>query len=397
MDYFFSDNLRDLKPSAIREIFKALSDPSVISFAAGNPSPLSFPREEIGEIANKILSDASLSAKALQYGITEGDPLLRELVRARLAEKFNIYDERDDLIIVTGGQQGLDLTCKVLCNPGDVILCEEPTFIGALNAFRASGARPVGVPLSEDGIDTDALEEALKREENVRLIYVIPTFQNPTGLTTSLEKRKKILALAETYNVMILEDNPYGELRFAGEDLPTLKSMDSEGRVVYCGSFSKVLSAGMRVGFVSAPAAVTQKMVVAKQVNDVHTNVFFQMVCAEYMKNYDLDAHIARVRALYRDKCALMLDALDRHVGASAAYTRPEGGLFIWCNTTDGSPSKPIVQACVQKKLAVVPGEAFLCDTEGVSDGFRLNYSMPSDEQIEAGAKLLGEALKECR
>ena len=397
MDYLFSDNLRDLKPSAIREIFKALSDPSVISFAAGNPSPLSFPREEIAEIAEKIFRDGTLSAKALQYGITEGDPLLRELVRARLAERFDSCTENDDLIIVTGGQQGLDLSCKVLCNPGDVILCEEPTFIGALNAFRASGARPVGVPLRDDGIDTDALEEALRREKNVRLIYVIPTFQNPTGLTTSLEKRKKILALASKYNVMILEDNPYGELRFAGEDLPTIKSMDTEGRVIYCGSFSKVLSAGMRVGFVSAPKAVTQKMVVAKQVNDVHTNVFFQMICAEYMEHYDLDAHIARVRTLYRDKCNLMLSCLDRFVGDKAEYTRPEGGLFIWCNTKDGSPSKPIVQACVQKKLAVVPGEAFLCDTEAQSNGFRLNYSMPSDSQIEIGTKLLAEALDECR
>ena len=397
MDYFFSDNLRDLKPSAIREIFKALSDPSVISFAAGNPSPLSFPREEIAEIAEKIFRDGTLSAKALQYGITEGDPLLRELVAARLAERFSSYTDGDDLIIVTGGQQGLDLSCKVLCNPGDVILCEEPTFIGALNSFRASGARPVGVPLKDDGIDTDALEEALRREKNVRLIYVIPTFQNPTGLTTSLEKRKKILALAAKYNVMILEDNPYGELRFAGEDLPTIKSMDTEGRVIYCGSFSKVLSAGMRVGFVSAPKAVTQKMVVAKQVNDVHTNVFFQMICAEYMSHYDLDTHIARVRALYRDKCNLMLSCLDRYVGDKANYTRPEGGLFIWCNTPDLSPSKPIVQACVARKLAVVPGEAFLCDTEAQSNGFRLNYSMPSDSQIEIGTKLLAEALDECR
>ncbi len=395
MEYRFSDNIRDLKPSAIREIFKSLTDPSVISFAAGNPSPASFPKEEISEIAEKILKDGALSTKALQYGITEGDPLLRTLVRERLRKKFDLTNDEDDLIIVTGGQQGLDLSCKILCNPGDVILCEEPTFIGALNSFRASGVRPVGVPLADDGIDTDALEEALKREKNVRLIYVIPTFQNPTGLTTSLEKRKKILALAEQYDVMILEDNPYGELRFAGEDIPTIKSMDTEGRVIYCGSFSKVLSAGMRVGFVLAHKTLTQKIVVAKQVNDVHTNVFFQMICAEYMQNYDLDAHILRVRTLYREKCNLMLSCLDKYVGNKADYTRPEGGLFIWCNTRDHSPSNPIVQACVAKKLAVVPGEAFLCDTEAASDGFRLNYSMPSDEQIESGTKILAEVLSE--
>ncbi|MBR6530704.1 MAG: PLP-dependent aminotransferase family protein [Clostridia bacterium] len=394
MDYSFSDNIRDLKPSAIREIFKSLSDPSVISFAAGNPSPESFPKEEMAEISAKIFSDSALVSKALQYGITEGDALLRKLVRERLAEKFSLKNEGDDLIIVTGGQQGLDLSCKVTCNPGDVILCEEPTFIGALNSFRASGVRPVGIPLSSDGIDTNALEEALKREKNVRLIYVIPTFQNPTGLTTSLEKRKKILELASKYNVLILEDNPYGELRFAGEEVPTIKSMDTEGRVIYCGSFSKILSAGMRVGFVLAPAAITQKIVVAKQVNDVHTNVFFQMICAEYMQHYDLDAHIAKTRALYRRKCTHMLSCLDRYVGNLAEYTRPEGGLFIWCNTRDASPSKPIVQACLKEKLAVVPGEAFLCDTEAQSNGFRLNYSMPSDEQIEQGAKILADVLK---
>lgn len=397
MDYRISDHLRELKPSAIREIFKALSDPSVISFAAGNPSPESFPREEIAEIASSILTDPKKSTQALQYSITEGYPPLRSLVRERLAEKFHLTDERDDLIIVTGGQQGLDLTCKVLLNPGDVILCEEPTFIGALNAFRANGVRPVGIPLADDGIDTDLLEETLRHERNARVLYVIPTFQNPTGLTTSLEKRKKILEICAKYDVLILEDNPYGELRFAGEDLPTLKSMDTEGRVIYCGSFSKVLSAGMRVGFLLAPAPVAQKIVVAKQVNDVHTNIFFQMVCAEYMQNYDLDAHIERVRALYRHKCEHMLACLEDNLSGKALYTRPEGGLFIWCKTPDSRPSKPIVQTCVEKKLAVVPGEAFLCDTEGVSDGFRLNYSMPSDEQITLGAKLLGEALDASR
>lgn len=393
MEYIFSDALASLKPSAIREIFKSLSDPSIISFAAGNPSPLSFPSKDLGEIAADIFENHATAA--LQYSITEGYPALRTAVADRLSRIFGIGREFDTTIITSGGQQGLELTCRALCNPGDVVLCENPSFIGALNAFRAVGAKTVGIPLHEDGIDPADLEKALAEYPNTKMIYLIPTFQNPAGITTSAEKRRAIYEIARRHSVVILEDNPYGELRFAGTDVPTIKSMDEDGIVVYCSSFSKILSAGMRVGFVCAPDKLVQKMVVAKQCEDVHTNILFQMLCHRYMTEKDMDGHIAGIRALYRDKCNLMLDCLDAHMPKEIHYTRPEGGLFIWCTLPDSILMNDFVKRAIERKVAVVPGTAFNCDTEAPSQSFRLNYSTPSDEDIRRGIEILGNLAKE--
>ena len=393
MEYRISDKLAALKPSAIREIFKSLSDPTIISFAAGNPSPLSFPADELGEISADIFRNQS--ALALQYGITEGYPPLRQAVSARIMDKFGIGSDNDETIITTGGQQGIELLCKALCNEGDAVICENPSFIGALNAFRSNGAETIGVPLREDGIDTVILEETLKNTPNAKILYLIPTFQNPAGTTSTLENRKAVYELAKKYGIVILEDNPYGELRFAGENVPTYKSFDTEGLVVYCSSFSKILSAGMRVGFVCGPKDLIQKMVVAKQVEDVHTNQFFQMLCHRYMTEYDLDAHIAKIRALYKSKCDLMLSELDKNMPKCVKYTRPEGGLFLWCTLPDGADSAPFIKAALEKKVAVVPGTAFNCDTEAKSDSFRLNYSMPSDEDIVRGIRILSDLARE--
>jgi 2-aminoadipate transaminase len=393
MEYIFSDALASLKPSAIREIFKSLSDPSIISFAAGNPSPLSFPSKDLGEIAADIFENHATAA--LQYSITEGYPALRTAVADRLSRIFGIGRAFDTTIITSGGQQGLELTCRALCNPGDVVLCENPSFIGALNAFRAVGAKTVGIPLHEDGIDPADLEKALAEYPNTKMIYLIPTFQNPAGITTSAEKRRAIYEIARRHSVVILEDNPYGELRFAGTDVPTIKSMDEDGIVVYCSSFSKILSAGMRVGFVCAPDKLVQKMVVAKQCEDVHTNILFQMLCHRYMTEKDMDGHIAGIRALYRDKCNLMLDCLDAHMPKEIHYTRPEGGLFIWCTLPDSILMNDFVKRAIERKVAVVPGTAFNCDTEAPSQSFRLNYSTPSDEDIRRGIEILGNLAKE--
>lgn len=389
MEYCISDNLASLKPSAIREIFKSLSDPSIISFAAGNPSPLSFPSKELGEIAADIFENHATAA--LQYSITEGYPPLRTAVADRLSRIFGIGREFDTTIITSGGQQGLELTCRALCNPGDVVLCENPSFIGALNAFRAVGAKTVGIPLHEDGIEPADLEKALAEHPNTKMIYLIPTFQNPAGITTSEEKRRAVYEIARRHSVVILEDNPYGELRFAGEDVPTIKSMDEDGIVVYCSSFSKILSAGMRVGFVCAPDKLVQKMVVAKQCEDVHTNILFQMLCHRYMTERDMDGHIAGIRTLYRDKCHLMLECLDKYMPKEVHYTRPEGGLFIWCTLPDCISMNDFVKRAIERKVAVVPGSAFNCDTEAPSPSFRLNYSTPSDEDIRRGIQILGE------
>lgn len=393
MEYIFSDKLSALKPSAIREIFKSLTDPTIISFAAGNPNPLSFPVEALAKISADIF--ASDAAYALQYGITEGYAPLRELIAARIYEKFGIGREFDQTIVTTGGQQGIELACKAFCNEGDAVICENPSFIGALNAFRSNGARTIGVPLRADGIDLTVLEETLRTEKKAKLLYLIPTFQNPSGITSTLENRRAVYALAKKYGVVILEDNPYGELRFAGEDVPTYKSFDTDGLVIYCSSFSKILSSGMRIGFVNAPAEIIAKMVVAKQVEDVHTNLFAQMLCHRYMAEYDMDAHVAMIRELYRDKAGRMLAALDAEMPQSVAYTRPEGGLFLWCTLPDGRDAAPFVKKFLENKVAVVPGSAFMCVENAPSDSFRLNYSMPSDEDIDRGVAILGKVLRE--
>lgn len=393
MEYTFSDAFQQLKPSAIREIFKSLTDPTIISFAAGNPAPESFPVEELAKLSADIFENASTSA--LQYSITEGFPAFREAIAKRQKEKFGIGGEGDMTMVVSGGNQGIDLCCRVLCNPGDAVICENPTFIGALNSFRACGAKTVGVDMDEDGMIPEKLEETLKNTPKAKLLYLIPTFQNPRGSTTSLARRKQLYEVAKKHSLIILEDNPYGELRFRGEEIPTIKSMDTEGLVVYCSSFSKILSAGMRIGFVIAPEAIIQKMAVGKQCEDVHSNIFFQMLCYKYMTECDLDGHIEKIRAIYRRKCDLMLDCLECEMPKEITYTRPDGGLFIWCTLPEGCDSAAFAKFAIQKKVAVVPGATFNCDTEAPSNSFRLNYSTPSDEQIVTGIKTLGQIARE--
>ncbi len=391
MEYRISDKLKSLKPSAIREIFKSLTNPEIIAFAAGNPAAESFPTEYIQKECAKILSNAPITA--LQYNITEGYPALRTAVKARLRGAFGIGKDFDETIITSGGQQGIELFCKVMCNEGDVVIAENPSFIGALNAFRSNGAEIVGVDMDEDGMNVQALEAALKAHPRAKIIYVIPTFHNPMGITTSVEKRRRIYELAKQYGVMILEDNPYGELRFSGEDVPTIKSMDEDGIVAYSGSYSKVLSSGMRIGFLCAPAEVMSKVVVAKQVEDVHTNILCQMICEGFVTSEEYLPHLDKIRALYRKKCSLMLDAMDRHFPDFVKYTRPEGGLFLWCTLPDYIDLGDFVSKALASKVAVVPGTAFNCDTEAQSKAFRLNYSTPSDEQIVRGIEILGEIL----
>lgn len=394
MEYHFSDKLARLAPSAIREIFKSLVDPEIISFAAGNPAPESFPVADLARLSADIYR--TLPAVALQYGMTEGYPPLREAIAARQRAVFGIgTTDRDTTVIVSGGQQGIELACKAFCNEGDTVICENPTFIGALNAFRSNGARTVGVELEEDGIDPEALEAAIRANPRTKLLYLIPTFQNPAGITTSLEKRRRIYEIAKKYALPIIEDNPYGELRFAGTDIPTIKSFDTEGLVIYCSTFSKILSAGMRVGFVVAPGEVASKMVIAKQVEDVHTNLFFQILCHRFMTECDLDAHIEQIRALYRSKCTLMLNCLERELPRELTFTRPEGGLFLWCTLPEGIDMNDFVKRALAKKVAVVPGTTFNCDTNAPSRSFRLNYSTPSNEQIIEGTRRLGEAARE--
>lgn len=393
MKYPFSDRVKSLKPSAIREILKNSSAPGLIPLSAGNPAPDAFPYEAIRKASARLLQDTPI--EALQYGVTEGYAPLREHLKGYMSQKHGVGGEGDDILITSGAQQVMDLLTKTLLNEGDTVLCESPSFIGSLNTFRSYRARLVGIPMEEDGIDTAKLEEALKSEKNVKYLYTIPNFQNPSGITMSLEKRKKVYELCRAYEVMILEDNPYGDLRFAGEDLPSIKSLDTEGVVMYAGSFSKVVSPGMRVGYAIGPQAVIQKMVVCKQGEDVHSNMWAQIVCHRFMTGFDYEAHLETLRAVYRRKSTVLVDAMEEYFKPLITWSRFEGGLFAWCTLPDGIDMLDFVKRAMERKACVVPGTAFLTDETEPCRSFRINFSTPTDEQLREGVRILGEVAKE--
>jgi len=394
VNYTFSDGLRDLQPSAIREILKYASVPGVVALSAGNPAPEAFPVKEIAEISARLLAERPIDV--LQYGATEGYQPLRNHLKDYLASKYSCGTDNDDILITSGAQQVMELVTKTVCNQGDEIICESPSFIGSLNSFRALGAKLIGVPVEADGMNIEALEEALKSHDRVRFIYTIPNFQNPAGVTMSFEKRQRLYALAKQYNVLVVEDNPYGDLRFAGENVPSIKTLDEDGLVVYAGSFSKVLSSGMRVGYALAPKTLLAKMIVAKQGEDVHTTQWAQMVCHEFMTTYDFEAHLERLRAIYKQKAQLMMDLIDEHLlPAGITYNRPEGGLFIWCKLPEGvDMAEFCTKAVKEHKVAVVPGSAFNVSGEHLQY-FRLNFSTPTDDAMREGVARLGAFAKE--
>jgi 2-aminoadipate transaminase len=342
----------------------------IIPFAAGNPAPEAFPVEAVREISARLLKDRPVDC--LQYGVTEGYTPLRERVRADIKSRLQIGADFDEMIITSGAQQVADLATKVLCNEGDVVIAESPSFIGALNTFRSYGARLRGVPMQADGMDVERLEEILRTEQNVRFIYTIPNYQNPSGATMSLEKRRRVYALAKEYGTLILEDNPYGELRYdppheisdsAGtpgdEALPCIKAFDEDGIVVYAGSFSKILSPGMRVGFALAPQPVIAKMTVGKQASDVHTAIFNQIIVDEWMKTYDVGAHIENIREIYRAKRDLMCGGLE---GTPLRFTPPAGGIFLWCGLPQAIDMLNFARRAIDRGVATVPGSAFLVE-----------------------------------
>ena len=394
MEYQFSERVKSLKPSAIREILKNSSDPSVIPLSAGNPAPAAFPYDAVRQISQDLLQNTPIDA--LQYGVTEGYAPLRQHLLGYMQKKHRVGTEDDDILITSGAQQVMDLLTKTLLNEGDTVLCEAPSFIGSLNTFRSYRAKLVGIPMEEDGIDTQKLEEALNTEKNVKYLYTIPNFQNPSGITMSLEKRKKVYELCREHNVIILEDNPYGDLRFAGEDVPSIKSLDTEGVVVYAGSFSKVISPGMRVGYAIGPKAVLQKMVVCKQGEDVHSNMWAQIVCHRIMTETDYEAHLERLRTIYRRKSGILLSAMEKYFKPlGITWSQFEGGLFAWCTLPQGVDMLDFVKKATENKVCVVPGTAFLTDESEPCRSFRINFSTPTDQQLADGIRLLAQTYEE--
>ena len=391
MNIPFSDRVNGLKPSAIREIFKYSADPNYIPLSAGNPAPEAFPVKEIAEISEKILREAPVAA--LQYGSTEGYPALRQALSDYMRETHQTGTQEDLLLVTSGAQQVMDLFTKAMVNPGDVVICEDPSFIGSLNTFRSYQAKLAGIPMASDGMDLAALEQACQLE-NVKFLYTIPNYQNPSGITMSAQKRQEVYRLCKKYQVMILEDNPYGDIRFRGAPVPAIKSLDTDGFVMYAGTFSKVISPGMRVGYAIGPAAMIQKMVVCKQGEDVHTNMWGQLVCHRFLTDYDYEGHLAGLRDLYRKKAALTQELLQQYLAPKGiTWNAFDGGLFTWCRLPEGTDMPAFCQRALKQQVCVVPGTAFLCDTEASSDAFRINFSTPTEEQLTTGIQRLGTLL----
>ena len=382
----FASRFDGISGSAIREIFKLLAVPGMISFAGGNPSLSALPDAQCAELARELLLDKG--KVLLQYGATEGYAPLRESLVPYLKDRFSFDCRADEILPVTGSTQAMDLLCKALIDPGDKVVVENPTFLGNMQAIRLYQAQLVPVDSDDDGIKVDELEEVFKKE-HPKMLYVIPTFQNPTGRTLSLERREKIAALAAQYGVVVAEDDPYRDLRYSGQELPSIKSFDTEGWVAFMGSFSKVISPGLRVGFLAANPALLRKCIIGKQSSDVHTANLNQAIVDAYLRRNLLMPHVEEICQSYARQMNTMLGLLAK-CGGVARYTRPQGGLFIFAELSEGMDAVELLKKCVDKGVAYVPGTYFYPDG-GHENTFRLNFSMSTVEQIEKGMKLLDE------
>jgi len=398
-DHRYAQRTQRMGSSVIRELLKWTEKPDVISFAGGMPAPEVFPVAQFQEACQKVLAD--FGAQALQYSTTEGFPPLREQI-ARHTSRYGIQINLDNILITSGSQQALDLLGKVFINPGDHILVESPTYLGALQAWNVYGAEYVTVPMDKSGMNTDALEEGLRA--GPKFIYVLPNFQNPTGVTLSLKRRQRLIELADQYGVPIVEDDPYGQLRFEGEHLPSVVVLDDKfrgnshgsyhGNVIYLSTFSKILAPGLRLAWIIAPPEVIHKLVQAKQGADLHTASFTQMVAHEVSRGGFLDEHIKLIRKTYRERRDVMLGAMDRFFPPEVDWTHPEGGLFLWGTLPKYLSSADVLKRSIEAKVAFVPGEPFHPNGGG-HNTMRLNFSNATPEKIQEGIRRLGDAIFE--
>ena len=374
--------------SAIREIFKVIAQPGMISFAGGNPSLAALPDKTVAELAEQVLAE---NGKAiLQYGATEGYPAFLESLRAYLKEHLGL--ETPAVLPVTGSTQGMDLLCKALINPGDRVIVENPSFLGNLQCLKLYEAELVPVNSDDDGLDPAHLE-SLIRETRPKMLYTIPTFQNPTGRTLSLARRKKVAELANEYGVVVAEDDPYRDLRYRGEDLPPIKSFDENGWVVFMGSFSKVISPGLRVGYMAGDAGILRKCTIGKQSSDVHTANLTQAIVDQFLRRNLLPEHIRKISASYAEQCARMLGHLESFPD-SVRFTRPDGGLFIWAELPEGMSARQLLDRAIERKVAFVPGTHFYTNG-GHENTLRLNFSGGTPAQIDQGMKTLRDLITE--
>lgn len=387
----YSKRMDNIKASEIRELLKLTQKPEIISFAGGLPAPELFPVEEMKKISVDVLDEQG--SKALQYGPTEGYEPLREAITKRM-EKVGVKANSNNILVISGSQQGLDFSGKIFLNEDDIVLCESPSYLGAINAFRAYEPKFIEVPTDEHGMIMEDVEEILKKNDRVKLIYVIPDFQNPSGRTWSVERRKRIVELANEYNVVIIEDNPYGELRFEGEFLPAVKHYDTEGRVVFLGTFSKIFCPGLRLGWVCADSEALNKYILIKQGADLQASTISQMQVAKFLNDYDIDAHIEKLKKVYRKRRDLMIGTMKEEFPEGVTFTNPEGGLFTWVVLPEHINARVLAEKALANNVAFVPGGSFF-PNGGNENTFRLNYSNMDEERIVIGIKRLAKVIKE--
>ncbi|UCH89377.1 MAG: PLP-dependent aminotransferase family protein [Thermoplasmata archaeon] len=396
LDRLFANRTKLLKSSEIRELLKLTHAPGIISFAGGLPNPQAFPVEVINKCIDKVFDEHIL--RALQYGTTEGLPLLRGALAERMKQRKGMDCEMHDIIITNGAQQALTLVAFCFLNPGDTYISSKPTYLAAIQSFAAFEANCESIPLNAKGMDIDSLRRNLKRLHNTgvvpKFIYTVPTFQNPAGVLMSLDRRKELLEIASDYDLIIIEDDPYGEIFFEGEEIPSIKSMDTKGRVVYISTFSKILAPGFRLGWIIASEEIINKFALAKQSMDLCSNVFSQYVAYEYINGGYLDLQLEKIRALYKNKRNIMLESIEEYFPREVKWTIPQGGMFLWITLPKSIDARLMFKRALEKKVAYVIGDAFHPDGKG-HNTMRLNFSYSEDDVIEEGIKRLAEVIQE--
>ena len=396
IERLFSKRITRMRASEIRELLKIIKIPGMISFAGGLPNPKAFPFEAIQECINKIFDE--YPEKAFQYGTTEGSTQLRGELAKRMRKKKKINCELHNLLITSGAQQGLSLVALTFLDPGDTYLTSVPAYLGAVQAFHAFEANCESIPMDEEGLDLDSLRRNLERLRrtgiNPKFLYTVPTFQNPSGETMSLNHRKELLNIASEYDFIIVEDDPYGELIFEGDFIPPIKSLDEKGRVIYLSTFSKILAPGFRLGWMIASRSILEKLILAKQATDLCTNVFSQYVAYEYIHGSYLDAQVEKIRKMYKQNRDVMIEELKKHFPNSVTWTVPKGGMFIWIEMPKTIDTRLMFQKALAKKVAYVVGEAFFPEG-GNYNSMRLNFSYADENSIREGIRRLAEVIKE--
>ncbi len=391
MNIKLAKRMEKIKASEIRELLKLTQHPEMISFAGGLPAPETFPVEDLRKAADTVLSEQG--RRALQYSPTDGDKDLREMIANRMNSGRGTNVTPEEILITSGSQQGLDMSAKILLDEGDVVLCESPTYLGAIQAFVPYAPRFVEISTDDQGMDMVELERVLSTEERARMIYVIPDFQNPSGRTWSLQRRQKLIELANRFQVPVLEDSPYAELRFEGEDIPSIKSMDKEGMVIHLGTFSKIFCPGLRVAWLAAAPELRRKYELVKQGVDLHTSTIAQLDILQYMRDHDLDENIRGIRELYRERHDVMLAAMDEFMPEGVSYTRPQGGMFLWVELPEGAETREVLERCLKEKVAFVPGSSFY-PNGGHENTMRVNYSVSSPERIRIGVERMARIIR---